>query len=70
MKPLDVKDNTYINFKKEVNNKGTKFKGGDHVRISKYKNIFAEGYTPNWLEEIFVIKKLKIQSHGHVLLMI
>ena len=44
MKPADVKDNTYINFKKEVN---PKFKVGDHVRISKYKNIFAKGYTPN-----------------------
>ena len=41
MKPVDVKDNTYINFEKEVNNKDPKFKIGDHVRISKYKNIFA-----------------------------
>ena len=43
MKPVDVKDNTYIDFKKEVNDKGSKFKVGDHVRISKYKNIFAKG---------------------------
>ena len=71
MKPVDVKDNTYINFKKEVNDKGPKFKVDDHVRISKYKNIFTNGYTPNcWSEEIFVIKKLKIQSHGHMLLII
>ena len=35
-----------------------KFKVGDHVRIFKYKNIFAEGYTPNWSEKIFVIKKV------------
>ena len=41
MKPVDVKDNTYINFEKEVNNKDPKFKIGDHFRISKYKNIFA-----------------------------
>ena len=47
MKPVDVKDNTYIDFKKEVNDKDPKFKVGDHVRISKYKNIFAKGYTPN-----------------------
>ena len=47
MRPVDVKDNTYIDFKKEVNNKDPKFKIGDHVRISKYKNIFAKGYTPN-----------------------
>ena len=49
----------YINFKKEINNKSPKFKVGDHVRISKYKNIFAKGYMLNWSEEIFVIKKIK-----------
>ena len=59
MKPVDVKDNTYINFKKEVNDKNPKFKVGDHVRISKYKNIFAKGYTPNWSEEVFMIEKVK-----------
>ena len=59
MKPIDVKDNTYIGFKKEVNDKNPKFKVGDHVRISKYKNIFAKGYMPNWSEEIFIIKKIK-----------
>ena len=59
MKPADVKDNTYINTDKEINNKDPKFKVGDHVRISKYKNIFAKGYMPNWSEEVFVIKKVK-----------
>ena len=59
MKPIDVKDNTYIDFGKEVNDKDPKFKVGDHVRISKYKNIFAKGYAPNWFEEVFVIKKIK-----------
>ena len=54
MKPVDVKDNTYIDFKKELNDKV-----GDHVRISKYKNIFAKGYTPNWSEEVFVVSKIK-----------
>ena len=34
-------------------------KNGDHVRISKYKNIFAKGYIPNWSEDIFVIKKVQ-----------
>ena len=58
MKPVDVKDNTYIDFKKEVNGKNPQFKVGDHVRISKYKNVFAKGYMSNWSEEIF-IKKLK-----------
>ena len=47
MKPIDVKDNTYIDFGKEVNDNYPKFKVGDHVRISKYKNTFAKGYTPN-----------------------
>ena len=59
MKPVGIKDSTYIDFKKEVNDKDPKFKVGDHVKISKYKNIFAKGYTPNWSGEIFVIKKVK-----------
>ena len=59
MKPVDVKDNTYFDFEKEVNVKDPKFKVGDHVRISKYKNTFARGYTPNWSEEGFVISKIK-----------
>ena len=59
MKPIDVQDNTYINIDKEVNIKDPKFEIGDHLRISKYKNIFAKGYTPNWPEEIFVVKEIK-----------
>ena len=59
MKPIDVKDNTYIAFDKEVNDKGPKFKVGNLARISKYKNIFAKCYTLNWSEEVFVIKKFK-----------
>ena len=59
MKPTDVKDNTYINTDKETNDIDPKFKVGDRVRISKYKNIFVKGYTPNWSEEVFVIKKVK-----------
>ena len=47
MKPIDIQDNAYINIDKEVNIKDPKFEIGDHVRISKYKNIFAKGYTPN-----------------------
>ena len=57
MKPVDVKDNKYIDFKKEVNDEDPKFTVGDHVRLSKYKNIFAKGYTPNWSAEALV--KLK-----------
>ena len=59
VKPIDIKDNTYINTVKETNDKDPKFKVGDRVRISKYKNIFAKGYTPNWSAEVFVIKKVK-----------
>ena len=59
MKPINFKDNTYIGFKKEVNDKNPKFKVCDHLRISKYKNIFAKGYMPNWSEEIFIVKKIK-----------
>ena len=57
MKLIDVKDNTYINTDKETNDKDPKFKVG--VKISKYKNIFAKSYTPNWSAEVFVIKKVK-----------
>ena len=59
MKLVDVKSNTYINSSKEINNKGPKFKIDITVRISKYKNIFAEGNVPNWSEEVFVTKKVK-----------
>ena len=59
MKPIDVKDNTYINTDKEVNDKDAKFKVGDYVRISKCKNVFAKGYIPNWSEEVFMIKEVK-----------
>ena len=59
MKPIDVKNNTYINTDKEMNNTDPQFKVGDRVRISKCKNIFAKGYNPNWSEEVFVIKKVK-----------
>ena len=47
MKPIDVMGNSYAKFKEDYNKKGPKFKVGDHVRILKYKNIFAKGYTPN-----------------------
>ena len=57
MKP-DVKNNTYIDFEKKVNDKDPKFKVGDYVRISKYKNNFAKGYMPDW-SEVFIISKIK-----------
>ena len=58
MKPVDVKSETYINFNKKNNHKDPKFKVDDYVKISKYKNIFATGYVPNWSEEVFFIKKV------------
>ena len=59
MKPVDIKDKTNIDSNKVVNDKDPKFKVDDHIRISKYKNIFAKRCTPNWSEEVFVIKKVK-----------
>ena len=59
MKPVDYKDNTYSDFKKEVNDKDPKFKSGDHIRISKYNNIFTKGHMPNWSDKIFVVSEIK-----------
>ena len=59
VKPVDVKDSTYIDFGKDVNDKDPKFKISDHVKISKYKNIFAKGYIPNWAEEVFITSNIK-----------
>ena len=64
MKPRDVKSDSFAEYNEESNEKYPKFKVGDHVRISKYKKIFTNGYAPNWSEEIFVIKKLRIQYLG------
>ena len=58
MKSVDVKSNTYTDFNKENNEEDPKFKFGDHVNISKYKNVFAKGYVPNWSEKVFVIRKV------------
>ena len=55
MKQVDLKDNTYIDFSKEVSDKDPEFNVGDHVRISKYKIIFAKICIPNWSRKIFVI---------------
>ena len=59
MKPVDVKDNTYIDSMQCSNDKDPKFKVGGHVRISKYTNIFTKGCTPNWSEEVFVVSQIK-----------
>ena len=60
MKLVNVKSKTYINFNKEDNYKDSKLEVHNYVRLSRYKNIFEKVYVPNWSEEIFVIKKVKI----------
>ena len=70
MKPIDVNSSTYIDFNKGNNKEDRKFKVGGHIRMSKYQNIFAKDYVPNWSEEVFVLKKLKILFRGHMLLVI
>ena len=56
MKPIDVTDDSLAEYNEKGNKKGPKFKVGDHVRISKYKNIFAKGY---WSKEVFIVNKIK-----------
>ena len=59
MKPIDVMGDSYAKYNEDFNKKYPKFKVGDHVRISKYKNIFTKGYTANISEEVFVVSKFK-----------
>ena len=59
MKPIDVRSDSYAEYIEDFNKKDPKFKVGDHVRISKYKSIFAKGYAPNWSEEVFVVIGIK-----------
>ena len=59
MKSIDVKSDSYDEYNIDSNAKDAKLKVGDRVKISKYKNIFAKGYVPNWFEEVFVISKVK-----------
>ena len=59
MKPIDVTGDSYVEYNDDFNKKGPKFKVNDHVRISKYKNIFAKGYLPNRSEEVFIINEIK-----------
>ena len=68
MKPVDVKSSMYMNFDKENNYESPKFKVGDNVRISRYKNIFTKDYVPNCSETVFVITKIKkTVSQTHVI---
>ena len=59
MKPIDVTDDSYAEYNEDFDKKDPKFKVGDHIRISKYKNVFAKGYAPNWSEEVFAVSKTK-----------
>ena len=67
MKTADVNSSTYIDSSKGNNNKIPRFKIDDIVRISKYKNIFAKGYIPNWSEEVFVVEEVKQLYRGYVI---
>ena len=58
-KPIGVTDDYYAEYNENPNKKDPKFKVGDNIRISKYKNVFAKGYNPNWSEEVFVINTIK-----------
>ena len=59
MKPIDFISDSYAEYNEDFNKNKPTFKVGDHVRISKYENIFAKGYTQNWPEEVFIISKIK-----------
>ena len=59
MKPIDVTSDSYAEYNEDSNVTKPKFKVGDHVRISKYRNIFAKVYTQNWSKEVFVVSKIK-----------
>ena len=59
IKPIDVTSDSYAEYNEDSNVTKPKFKVGDHVRISKYRNIFAKVYTQNWSKEVFVVSKIK-----------
>ena len=52
MKPIDVTDNSFVEYNEDLNKRNPKFKVGDQVTIFKYKNIFAKRYAPNWSEKV------------------
>ena len=58
-KPIDVTGDSFVEYNEDSNKKSPKFKVNDHVRISKYKNIFAKGYVPNWSQEVFIVNEIK-----------
>ena len=70
MKPADVTSSTYVDFDKENNQEGPKFKAGHHVRISNYKSIFAKSIFQIGLKRFLWLRKLKILFRGHMLIVI
>ena len=58
-KPIEVTNDSYVEYNEDSNKRNPECKVDDHVRISKYKNIFAKGYIPNWSEEVFIINEIK-----------
>ena len=58
MKRIKVTSDSYADYNEDSNKKDPNFKVDDRVRISKYKNIFAKGYTQNWSEEAFMVTKI------------
>ena len=65
IKPIDLTWDSYAEYNEDSNVTKPKFKVGDHVRISKYKNIFSKGYTQNWSDEVFAVSKNKNTIRGH-----
>ena len=70
MKLVDVNSITYMDFYNKNSKEDSKFKGSDHIRISKYKKIFAKGDVPNWSKKFFLLQNIKILLCGHMLLVI
>ena len=59
MKPINITSDSYVEYSEDFNEGEPRFRVGDRVRISKYKSIFAKGYTQNWSEEVFIFSKIK-----------
>ena len=70
IRPKDVKSDNKRVYIDEYNKKSARFNVNDRVRISKFKNIFAKGYTPNWSREIFIVDKINHTVHIHIILKI
>ena len=70
VKSIDVNPSKQIEYDVKHNSNDPNFKVGDHVKISKYKNIFPKRNTPNWSEEVFVIKKVKKMLRGGCALLV